>query len=251
MGIQTALDSVRDAASIVEALRGADVLAFEASREGGARTVRILNAALDADDGVVALASVHALAQVFDDQADAALSRLLSHPRGYLREHAAWVLGARLPRFDTLGRLIGLVLEGGFAGMLAQRSLEQWSAAAPEHVAVAVEAALLGVRQPDARARLVETLGLVHSRIATRAIMAVAADEAEEYVVRAAAVAALGDATSGRGHAGAAPREAEPGILNLLTRLAEGEGGLARVAELALLDLRAPAVAEQPVAGPR
>ena len=224
MGIQTSLDAVRGAERLVDAMERADDLAFEANRDGGARTIRILTAALDDDDQLVAIAATHALAQVYDEQADIALSRLLSSDRAFLREHAAWAVGSRIPRFDTIGRLIGMVAEGGFAGMLAQRTLEQWAAPTPEHVAIGLEGALLGVREPDARYRLVETLGLVRSRVASRPLLAVAADVSEAEEVRVAAVSALGQ------------RPGE-GSAELLRALAEGEGYLADVARLALVDL--------------
>src|SRR6188472_822581 len=107
MGVQTALDAVRDAPGIVEAIRLADDLAFEAGRNPGLRTLRVLASALNGDDEVAAIAAVHALAQVFDDQASRMLSGLLSDARGTIREHAAWALGAGLPRFHAIGRLIG------------------------------------------------------------------------------------------------------------------------------------------------
>ena len=88
-------------------MRLADDLAFEASRDGGPRTIRVLTSTLNSDDQVAAIAATHALAQIFDEQADIALSRLLSSSRKFLREHAAWALSLRLPRFDTVGRLIG------------------------------------------------------------------------------------------------------------------------------------------------
>ena len=64
--------------------------------------------------------------------------------------------------------------------MLAQRTLEQWSAGAPEHVAVGLEAALLGVAEPEARARVVETLGLVPARRRRPAAAASIAGDAGE-----------------------------------------------------------------------
>ena len=225
MGIQTSLDAVHQAERIIDSMRLADDLAFEAGRDSGARTIRVLSTALSSDDQVVAIAATHALAQVFDEQADIALSRLLSSERGFLREHAAWALASRLPRFDTVGRLIGIVVGGGFGGMLAQRTLEQWAAPAPEHVALALEGALLGVREPEARYRVVETLGLVRSRIAMRPLVQIASDTSEHESVRVAAVSALGQ------------RRGEGQVGSVLDALARGDGFLADVARLALVDL--------------
>ncbi len=206
-------------------MRLADELAFEASRDGGARTIRVLTAALNSEDQVTAIAAAHALAQIFDEQADVALSRLLSSSRGFMREHAAGALSLRLPRFDAIGRLIGLISAGGFGGMLAQRTLEQWSSAVGEHVAIGLESALLGVEDPAARYRLVETLGLVRKSIATPALLRIAGDSAEDELVRVAAVSALGQ------------RSGDREIIAFLDALGVGAGHLSDVARLALVDL--------------
>ncbi|MBC7760685.1 MAG: glycosyltransferase [Candidatus Saccharibacteria bacterium] len=225
MGIQTSLDAVLQADRLVDSMRLADELAFEASRDGGPRTVRVLTSALNSEDQVAAIAATHALAQIFDEQADIALSRLLSSSRGFMREHAAWALSLRLPRFDTVGRLIGLVSQGGFGGMLAQRTLEQWGSPVAEHVAIGLESALLGIDEPGARYRLVETLGLVRKSVATPALLRIAADILEEETVRVAAVSALGQ------------RRGDREIVAVLDNLARSEGYLADVARLSLVDL--------------
>ncbi|CAN5142168.1 hypothetical protein BH09ACT1_BH09ACT1_22470 [soil metagenome] len=227
MGIQTALDAVTQADRIVDSMRLADELAFEAGREGGVRTLRILITALSGDDQVAAIAATHALARVFDEQADVALTDLLSSERPFLREHAAWALSTRLPRYDAIGRLIGQIAAGGFGGMLAQRTLEQWSTPAPEPIAVGLEGALIGVIEPAARYRLVETLGLVRSRIATRPLLKIAGNRNEDATVRVAAVAALGQ------------RPGIPAVASALAGLATGDDFLADVARLALVDLSA------------
>lgn len=225
MGVQTALDAVRQAPGIIDAIRLADDLAFEAGRDPGVRTLRVLGSALGGDDQVAAIAAVHALAEIFDDQAARMLTALLSDERATIREHAAWALGSGLPRPDAMSRLIGLVAGGGFTGMLAQQTLEQWSTMSAETLAVSLEAALLGIREPGARARVVETLGLVRPAAATRALLQIASDAAEPDEVRIAAVSALGQ------------RRGVPGIVQPLETLVGGDGLLAEVARLALVDL--------------
>lgn len=227
MGVQTALDAVRDAPGIVEAIRLADDLAFEAGRDPGVRTLRVLATALNGEDQVAAIAAVHALAQMFDEQASRTLTALLSDPRAPIREHAAWALSSVLPRADAIARLIGQVSAGGFTGMLAQRTLETWSTTTPEMLAVSIESALLGTRDPAARARLTETLGLVRADIATRPLWELAADAREHEDVRVAAISALGQRTSATG------------VAELLDDLVSGDGRLAEVARLALIDLEA------------
>ena len=227
MGVQTALDAVRDAPGIVEAIRLADDLAFEAGRDPGVRTLRVLATALNDDDQVAAIAAVHALAEIFDEQASRMLTSLLSDERATIREHAAWALGSVLPRFDAMGRLIGQVAAGGFTGMLAQRTLEKWSSTAAETLAVSLETALLGTRDPGARTRLTETLGLVRPAVATRLLREIAADRREHEDVRVAAIAALGQ------------RRSVAAVGEVLEELVSGDGRLAEVARLALIDLDA------------
>ena len=226
MGVQTALDAVMAAPSIVDAMRLADDLAFEAGRDPGVRTIRVLAQALRGDDELAAIAATHALAQVFDGEAGRMLVGLLSDERAFLREHAAWALGSGLPRADGMGALLGMVVDGGFTGMLAQRTLERWSGATAEQLVVGVEGALLGVAAPEARARLVETVGLVRHSIATAPLLRLATDATEADVVRIAATSAIGQ------------RPPDERVVDLLEEAA-GDDLLGDVARLALVDLAA------------
>jgi glycosyltransferase involved in cell wall biosynthesis len=235
VGTHTTLDTIRQADGILAGMRCADDLTIAASRDGGNRAVRLLaQAALDPSDQLTAIAAVHSLAQVFDESADDILVALLEHDSGFLREHAAWAFGSRLPRFDAIAGLLRMVVAGGFPGMIAQRTLEQWAASAPDHVSLAVESALLGVADPDARARLVETIGLIAGRIPQRMLRHLAGDPAEGLDARAAAVAALGDGP------------ATDAVITLVSNLARGDDDLAEVARLALLDLTVPAYPRAP-----
>ena len=227
MGILTSLDAVRNADRVIDALRLADDLAFDANRDGGTRTIRVLTKALTGNDQIAAIAAVHALAQVFDAEADVVLASLLSDSRAFIREHATWALASRLPRYDTIGRLVATVAAGGFGAMLAQRTLEQWSSEAAKHVAIGLEGALLGITEPDARYRLVETIGLVRHRIASGPLLRIAADEREPENVRIAAISALGQ------------RQSDQEVPALLDSILLGGGVLADVARLALVDLAA------------
>ncbi|GLY32795.1 glycosyltransferase [Kineosporia sp. NBRC 101731] len=243
MTVERALATVREAPFIVDVLRAADDLALAAARNGGRRAARTLTRAIhDPQDQLTAIAAVHALGRVFDDEADAVLSDLLSHPQGFLREHASWTLGARLPRLDAIGRLVAVVATGGgFAGMLAQRTLIGWARSASDHVALALEGAIAAESDPQARARLVETLGLVPGELAGRAVVRIAADPGEQPTARLAAVAALGE------------RGSDPAAIELVRKLAgrdpfraaghelhddgTGDPQLRAVARLAALDL--------------
>jgi glycosyltransferase involved in cell wall biosynthesis len=234
MGIQTSLDAAKAAVRIVDIMRTADDLAFAASRNPGLRTIRVLASTLNGDDQITAISAVHALAQVADEDADEILSELLSSERPYLREHAAWALGSKLPRLDAVARLLCMVAEGGFVGMLAQRTIIQWGVPAPEHMAVGIESALLGITDPKARARLVETISLIGGRTASRALESFAADPNENVAVRVAAVFGLGD------------RPALRSSTELVSELATGQGFLATSAKLALVDLTASPVPRAP-----
>lgn len=219
------LDEVQQAPFVVDVLRSGDRLAAAASREASPRAVDVLAAVVRERDELTAVAAVHALARVSDDGADAVLSELLSHPRPFLREHASWALGARLPRLDAIDRLVGVVVGGGFSGMLAQRTLARWAVSAPGQVAGAVEATLVETAGPEVRSRLVETLGLVPGPIAGRALLRLAVDSVEPPVVRQTAVAALGD------------RPADPDAVAAVRRLSTADGDLGTVARLAAIDL--------------
>lgn len=225
MGTESALDAVREAPGILEGMRRSDDLT-SAARDGGVSGVRLLTAAAaDPADQLLAIAAIHALAQVFDPSADGALVALLAHDAPFVREHAAWALEARLPILDAVSSLVRMVADGGFSGMIAQRTLEHWGASTPNHLALAVEGALLGIAEPGARARLVETAGLLPGLVPERLLRAVAADEREATEVRAAAVAGLGD------------RVADVAIRKLLTDLQLPGGDLHDVARIALFDL--------------
>lgn len=223
MGIQTAMDRIVEATSIVEAMRHADDLAFEAGRDPGVRTLRVLSAALVGDDDLAAIAAVHALAEMNDEEAGRLLASLLSDHRPFIVEHAAAALGRRPARADAVGRLIRLVAAGGFTGMLAQHTLEKWSSGAGELLAVALETAVTGQLAYDARARLVETLGLVRHPLTTRPLRQWATDAAAPAAVREAAVAALG-------------QRREPAATATLEDLVVEGGDLGDLARLALID---------------
>lgn len=255
MTVERALATVREAPFIVDVLQAADDLALAASHNGGRRAAHTLTRAIhDPEDQLTAIAAVHALGRVFDDEADAVLSDLLSHPHGFLREHASWTLGARLPRLDAIGRLVAVVATGeGFAGMLAQRTLISWARSASDHVALALEGAIAAELDRPARARLVETLGLVPGELAGRAVIRIAADDREQPTARLAAVAALGE------------RGSDPAAIELVRRLAgrdpfstaghglqeagTGDPQLRAVARLAALDLGL--IGPEPSSSPR
>ena len=225
MRVRNCLEAVKTADRLVEVLRLADELAVEAGRDGGIRNVRVLLSAIDSTDQISAIAAIHALAHIGDGAADVALSDLLSSERGFVRGHAAWALSARAPRAESVGRLIGLVSDGEFTGMLAQRTLEAWAVTAPELVAVGVEGALLGMHEPTSRARLVETLGVVRHAMTTEPLLRIAEDAGEDPSVRMAAVAALGE------------RDESEDVSRVLTRLSTSEGPLGELAVLARMDL--------------
>ncbi len=219
-------------------MRLAEELAFEASREPGLRTLRVLTAAVGDDDDLAAIAATHALGQIVDDDATRVLTGLLFDDRAFLREHAAWVLGSRIPHFEAVGGLIGMVNSGGFGGMIAQRSLEQWAVVTPDHIAIGLEGALLGVEQPDARYRLIETLGLIPGGGPTRRLLQSARDQGEPRLARTAAIAALGQR---RGDSRAAE------ILDDLT--GSSDASLADEARLAVIDLAGGAVRTRTASG--
>ncbi len=170
---------------------------------------------------------MHGLGALPDGRGLPALLDLLSDGSSPLREHAAWALAAGPPAPAALAPLAGLVVTGGFGGMLAQRTLETWALTAPGDVTAALDEELTTTRDAGARARLVETLGLVPGWSTTGRLLAHAVDEDEAPQARAAAVAALGDD----------PLVADRDVARVLDVLADGDGPLAATARTARHDL--------------
>jgi glycosyltransferase involved in cell wall biosynthesis len=174
-------------------------------------------------DAIAAIGAVHAMAGLAGEAADEALAGGPALSGGWAAPHAAWGLSARSPHRASMVALAGIVGgAGGFAGMLAQRTLEGWAASDAHAVAVATERALDVAGSDDARARLVETIGLAPSLETLGVLRRVAADVDEGFATRAAAVAALGD------------RNGDP--LPLLALTAADDDRLAARAVLALHD---------------
>lgn len=141
-----ALDSVRQAPSLLEGMRRAVDLGEAASTDDdGARAAALLAAAAaDTSDHLTAIAAVHALGRVDHPAAAVVLTDLLARglpatrpgehvptgPEGAftaaLAEHAAWALGGR-PRHDpAMPHLQRMAAAGAFTGMLAERTLAAW-----------------------------------------------------------------------------------------------------------------------------
>ena len=225
-----ALDAVRRAPSLLEALRLSAHLEAVARSNGHASLALLRAAAGDDTDQVTAIVAVHALAAVHSPAAADVLALLLVDGTPPVVDHAAWALGRQQPVPVALPLLVEMVADGDFRGMLAQLTLESWAPAVPGAVLAQLEAALAGESDPGARARLVETAGLVPGVAATSPLLARALDPAEALVARAAAVAALGDRPAYlTGHVSAALRD-----------LALGTAALGGVARLAQHDLATP-----------
>ena len=222
----SALEAVRTAPTLLEAMRAASTLADVTAQADG-DAVRDLISATLSDDPLTALAAVHALGVCDDPTAAPVLARLVADDRRPVAEHALDALRHTTPVADALPHLVAATRDGAFTGMLAQRTLEGWAARQPDLVRGALLSGLAATADGDGRARLVETLGLVPGGATTTALMALAADEAEVLPVRAAATAALGDGPAAD-HSAAA----------LLVSLARNVGPLAQTARLALFDLR-------------
>ncbi|SDT36319.1 Glycosyltransferase involved in cell wall bisynthesis [Actinoplanes derwentensis] len=223
--MNSVLHEVRRSASMLDVLRDHHGLAQEAGRDPAPSVMRLLAAAVDGEDELAAVAAVHGIGAVVDDEADAVLSRLLSHRRPFLREHAAWVLQSRLPRLDAIDRLVRVVVAGGFSGMLAQRTLESWGGPAGDHIVAALLRALADTRDPQARARLVETFGLFSAEPTGQAVGRIALDPDESPAARVRAVAALGD------------RPGDREAVRVIESLWAAGGDLGAVVRLAAVDL--------------
>ena len=91
-----------------------------------------------------------------------------------------------------MGRLTSITARGGFAGMLAARTLRGWASSDFASVGAALLSARTG-EGAEGQARIVETLGLVPGPAALRHLVGVARDLREPLDVRRAAVQSLED----------------------------------------------------------
>ena len=146
MTVARSMARLAESPRLTIALRDAELLAADAARStdphGDARRLRV---ALDGDDDVVSIASLHALGSIADPLADEVLVEMLRRGVEPLAGHAAWVLAARRPDDRAIPLLADLALSGGFAGMLAERTLIEWARMAPRAVIVPT---VLGNRRP-------------------------------------------------------------------------------------------------------
>src|SRR6478609_10293862 len=167
MDLGPALAAVRTAVTLLEGMRGARELAVAAAASGGSAVGRLRSAALWCDP-LTAIAAVHALGACDDPLAGTVLADLLTDDRRYVAEHAVDALRLSSLVTDALPALTRACRDGGFTGMLAQRTLEEWAPAEPDRVRAALVEAMSNATDDAARARLVETLGLVPGRASTR-----------------------------------------------------------------------------------
>ncbi|GAB3440494.1 hypothetical protein GCM10027517_15020 [Phycicoccus ginsengisoli] len=230
MDLGAALAAVASAPSLLEGMRAGDAVADAAARATAAATpgvVDVLRSAVVTADPLTTIAAVHAIGACADEQAGEALADLLDDARPFVVEHALDALRLTPVVDRALEPLVRACCEGGFRGMLAQRTLEHWAVRAPDVVTAALAGALAHVVEADPRARVVETLGLVPGPGSSRILLDLAAGEVEQPVpVRRAALAALGQGP-------AADLRAE----ELLVSYSRSVGPLAETARLALHDL--------------
>ena len=133
------------------------------------QSVDLLVAATADPDPITAVAAVRALGAQGGAVAARQLVALLDDDREHVAEHAVEALGWVDPQPSGVATLVARCAEGGFTAMLAQRTLETWANGAPDAVRAGLAAALTSQREPGARARLVETLGLVRGPAVTGA----------------------------------------------------------------------------------
>ena len=228
------LDRVIRAGSILGAIRNAHLAAEEIGVDAARSSAAARNAVAhliahtrQADDALLSIAAVHALAAIPGADADSALIAALESPNLALPAHVAWVASSRSVSGPLLESIVRLQSRGGLAGMHAQAALAGWAARDPWLVAAAVRAELhrSGIVSP-ARHHLVETLGLVPDHSVGHELEGIALDPAEQESVRCAAIAALGDR-----HAG---------LPSAVARLALGTGPVADSARLAASVSAAP-----------
>ena len=117
------LDAIRRAPTILAAMHLSMDFAAEVSAVPATRSrIEALDTAIDdASDELTAIAAVHGLARLLDDDAGGRLTERLRDDRPFIREHAVWALAAR-PSWDgdpsAIRATVEVIAEGGLAGML-------------------------------------------------------------------------------------------------------------------------------------
>jgi len=126
------LDAVRTAPSLLAAIDLIDPLAACVRHDGDLATGLLRDAMDDDTDQLTAIAAVHAAAAGGAAMAAALVVPLLDSPVPFLREHAVWALSSSTPLEEAVAPLHAAVAEGGFAGMLAEATLEAWGIVEPD-----------------------------------------------------------------------------------------------------------------------
>ncbi|PKW25397.1 glycosyltransferase [Phycicoccus duodecadis] len=240
MHVGAALSAVRSSGSILEGLRAGQRLE-ELARRGDAAAVDLLVAATSDPDAITAVAAVRALGAQGSAAAASRLVALLDDPRADVAEHAVEALAGVAPPRDAVAPLVQRCAAGGFTGMLAQRTLETWAAATPSTVLDGLVAELAAEHDPGARARLIETVGLLPKSGGLPILTRASLDDAETPAVRAAALSALGDLLADRSGHGTTEAPAVRAARAALAAVAATSGPLARVADRARADAQPPA----------
>lgn len=147
------MQGIDKAETLSSALRQAEQLQNLAPRSlNPSRDARRLANWLSHADDVSALAGLHAIAAVADPLADRVLLDLLLGGDPCRAAHAAWALSARRSSPEALAPLVRLVSRGGFAAMLAERTLLEWANRDTEPTLAALQS--LGGLDEAARRRL-------------------------------------------------------------------------------------------------
>lgn len=134
---------------------------------------------------------IRALSEVTSADADEYFIALLNGDDDDLRRHAAWSFAERPMLSPALPGLTRLVIGGGFGAFLAQQVLEKWSWERPREIANSLRNAFAKNSEIEARAKLVETLGLVREPATHRWLADLATNDQIPSTIRAQAVRGL------------------------------------------------------------
>ncbi|MEH6584361.1 MAG: glycosyltransferase [Halioglobus sp.] len=172
-------------------------LAKEARRSKDHELLALELSDLAQEGSMAALVAIEILAQLNHHYADDALVDLLSSEEQTVRRHASWRLGERAPSPATIPALLDMLILGGIDTLHAHRTLRSWSAFPSKLIAWPTIDRLVTERNPAARARIVDLLGVVGPE-ADNVLLQLALEGEEALCVRAAAVGALGERSGAR-----------------------------------------------------
>ncbi len=191
MKIDHLLDTLAASSQIVPLLSSSAELAAMTKQTTNPKVLLHRLDALAGFDEFAVLAAIESLAALRHTSADDRLLVYLDHPVELIRRHATWRLRHRPANAAAYRPLVRQVTIGGITTMHAHRTLRAWAPHDEVALASIIIEELETTPSAAARARLVDTLGVIGGPAVDEYLRRMASDSAEHDPARIAAIGAL------------------------------------------------------------